>query len=31
MRVIWAKIREACTPKDFKEGVVRSAGKKFLK
>jgi hypothetical protein len=31
MRVIGAKIREACTPKDFKESVVRSVVKKFLK
>lgn len=31
MRIIGVKIREACTPKYFKESIVRSAAKKFLK
>jgi hypothetical protein len=31
MKVLGTKIREACTPKDFKKSVVRSAFREFLK
>jgi hypothetical protein len=31
MRVIWAKVREACTPKDLEESVVSSVFKECLK